>query len=122
MSDSTHNADEFSETYWNEQGVGLLLSCASGTCLVEVTLPDDDRTTAGVEVLLQPRDERGLPDSSPIRLGSEQVVFVRRPDGRRQGRFWLPPGVSPRLARDCHFRLLAPKMKSGGSISVGRTG
>ncbi len=103
-----------SQRYHGDDGAELLLTCAEGSCLAEVTLPDGP-IIAQIEVVLQPRDARGLPCGPPIAAHHERLHLFPLPGGRRLGRFWMPAGISPETARQCHFRVVRDSMQGSTS-------
>ncbi|MFO1095903.1 MAG: hypothetical protein U0992_21745 [Planctomycetaceae bacterium] len=77
----------------------LLLTCADGSCLAELTLPGSS-IIAEVEVVLQPRDGRGL---RAVRRSppASSCACSPSPATRRTGRFWMPAGISAETAKQC---------------------
>jgi hypothetical protein len=58
-----------------------------------------------VEVLWQPRNQRGLPEGAAITLLRQTVNLRMTPDSRRAaGRLWLT-AVPPPLATRSHLRI-----------------
>ncbi len=94
------------ETWHDSNNLNLLLTCEGDSCLAEVTMPQRRGPAIDVDVLLQPRDRRGLAVGSPIVAHSQQVHMQPLPDHRHSiGRFWLPSGLSQESARNCYFRV-----------------
>ncbi len=91
--------------FHDDTGTNLLLTCDDGSCLVEFATPSAEKAVR-VEVLIQPRDRRGLPDGPPVELHAQCVPLLKLPESRGMlGRCWLPPGLSVVSARNCFFRL-----------------
>lgn len=94
------------ESWYDGRDLKLLLTCEGDSCLAEVTMPQDRGSAIDVDVLLQPRDRRGLAVGSHIVAHSQHVTMQPLPDRHRSiGRFWLPPGLSQESARNCYFRV-----------------
>ena len=108
-------SESLHEVYHGDDGIELQLDCAEGSCLAEITVPSD-LPWAEVEVLLQPRDERGLPCGPPIRVDQQSLPLSPLPDGQGGlGRFWMPGGISPETAQQCHFRVSPCRMERNDS-------
>ena len=95
--------------YFHRDGVEAWLTCGGNSCLLEFSLPWDAESggapRALVEVLWQPRNERGLPEGAAITLLRETVDLRMTPDLKRAaGRLWLT-SVSPSLATRSHLRV-----------------
>jgi len=98
---------------WREEfhgpGVTATVRCNWGRCLVEVLLERDHTQRVGqvqFEVLLQSRDQRGLPRGAPALVCAMQIPLRLRPDGKMLGGHgWLPPEMGAALVRRCHFRV-----------------
>lgn len=110
---TTTNA--FRQAFHDDDGTNLLLTCDDGSCLVEFCMPNERETPVRVELLIQPRDARGLPAGPPVELYSRGVPLYDLPGGRgRLGRFWLPNDLADRVTRHCFFRL-TPMPPSGAT-------
>lgn len=94
------------ETWHDNNDLILLLTCEGDSCLAEITMPSRRGPAVDVDVLLQPRDRRGLAVGSPIVAHSQQVHMQPLPDHCHSiGRFWLPSGMSQESAQKCYFRI-----------------
>ncbi len=101
------------ETWHDNNDLNLLLTCEGDSCLAEVTMPSQRGAAIDVDVLLQPRDRRGLAVGSPIVAHTQQVHMQPLPDHRHSiGRFWLPSGLSQESAKNCYFRVRPVKADS----------
>ena len=72
------------ETWHDDFGTRLNLTCDHASCLVELVLPLSRHQHVRIDVLQRPRDSRGV----------------------AVGRFWLPPGLNGKTARNCFFRVV----------------
>ncbi|MFN0056228.1 MAG: hypothetical protein ACKV0T_29125 [Planctomycetales bacterium] len=110
MSTASSTPPVVRERYYNAEGAELRLTCREGSGLVEVTLPGgkdkESAQSVEIEVLLQPRDRRGLATGPPLVVCRVTCALRPLPNGRRGGRFWLPGGLSGAMARDCHYRFV----------------
>lgn len=91
-------------------GTRLSVRCGRGRCLLEFAQELNGGLALGpanVEILLQPRDDRGLPQGSPAVLCDLEIPLHARTDGAAAGHRWLPPSLGADLIRRCHFRLAA---------------
>ena len=90
---------------WREEyhgsGVWITVRCGRGRCLVEVWLEQRLHPRAEhvkLDVLLQPRDQRGLPRGSPATLCDLQIPLRLRPNGESLGgHAWLPAEMGSAL-------------------------
>lgn len=99
--------DLLCQTY-TRPGVRAWLTCEGNGCVLDFTLDGADGPPpqrAAVEVLFQPRDQRGLPRGAPMVL-LRGNVRLRAQSHQGVGRFWLAD-IRPSLARQCHFRITA---------------
>ena len=98
---------------WREEfhgpGITATVRCNRGRCLLEVCLErrlHPQAVRVQVEVLLQPRDQRGLPRSSPALICDLTFPLRLKPNGKMMaGHSWLPPELDATLVCRCHFRV-----------------
>ena len=90
-------------------GVRALLTSLQRRCLIQVAVDrcgDAFADELRCQVLLQPRDRRGLPTGSLLQLADEPMRLRRGPRKDEWiGHAWLPSGIEPDLARECYYRL-----------------
>lgn len=92
--------------FHGERGEQLLLTCGDSGCLVEITVPGIKRSQLTAEVLVQPRDSRGLPLGPLVDVCKTDIDVLPVPGrGRLVGRFWLPMPIQWPTAMNCYFRL-----------------
>lgn len=98
--------DIFRQSFHDDAGTQLVLTCEDGSCLVEFATPAATEPAVQLELLLLPRDRRGLPDGPPVELHSQCVPLLSLSERRGMlGRCWLPPGLSVEAVRNCFIRL-----------------
>jgi len=101
---------------FHASGIRLAASGQGRRCLVEVSLERaafPEARQVKLEVLYQSRGRRGLPVGTPTVL--YRAVLPLRPSPARPvfaARCWLPRGITPELAGNCHFRVGRDKMQS----------
>lgn len=91
-------------------GVEAWLTCEGNGCVLDFSIATAPGETlrprqAEVEVLYQPRDERGMPRDAPVTM-FRRTVRLRAQQNLGIGRCWLDD-IRPGLARECHYRIRA---------------
>ena len=96
------------ETFYGP-GIDMLLACWDRCCRLEIAVDPASEPFAPqmqCEILLQPRDPRGLATRSPVTVAVETLLLKPTVgDSMWHGQFWLPRQIPPRLARSCYYRL-----------------
>lgn len=115
MSDeTTYSAD------YHGSGIRAWLTCTEHVCRWELSvanLPRDSYHQAETEVLLQPCGDDGLAVGGPVCLFRSTTDLVRFPGGDTYwGNTKFPPGISPELARHCHFRVRIQVLGEAGTL------
>ena len=111
----------FRESWYDETGKRLLLTCDEYSCLVELTLPNLPQASqtradqcepaehfalVNVEILQQPFDARGLAIGPTVAIYRQRVPCEPLPQSLKSiARFWLPSGLVSRHLRNCYFRV-----------------
>ena len=94
------------QRWHDDEGRQLIVTCGDTGCLTEITVPGNRRSKMTAEVLIQPRNDRGLPTGPVVVLCQTDVDLVPLPGWKRLvGRFWLPQGIRWQSAVNCYFRL-----------------
>ncbi|MCA9171963.1 MAG: hypothetical protein KDB23_30055 [Planctomycetales bacterium] len=110
---TTANKATITETWHSEAGTVLRLTCQGGTCRLEVsggglTKEREREVVKSVEVLIQPRDERGLPRGPACSLLLARLNIRWRTDpGLWFGWIGLPERLAPSTLLECHYRLIS---------------
>jgi hypothetical protein len=94
-------------------GIWLFLHWRHGLCVLDVVVdfthvadtPPWD--AIDVEILSQPRNDRGLPDGGPLVLWRKRVELRCIPGTRRSGSLTLPRSFVPEAARNYFYRVNA---------------
>lgn len=94
------------QRFHGEHREQLLLTCGDTGCLAEISVPGAKRSRLTAEVLVQPRDSRGLPLGPLVDVCKTEIDVLPVPGrGRLVGRFWLPGPIRWPMAVNCYFRL-----------------
>ncbi|MCA9012084.1 MAG: hypothetical protein KDB01_20165 [Planctomycetaceae bacterium] len=94
----------------------LLLTCGETGCVAEITVLGIKRSRLTAEVLVQPRDSRGLPLGPVVEVCSTEIDLLPVPGrGRLVGRFWLPGPIRWPTAMNCYFRLSSIRITTNAS-------
>ena len=96
----------YQQPFHGPNGEQLLLSCDETGCLVEIRIPGSVRNRLTAEILVQPKDSRGLPLGPVVELCRNDIILLPVPGrGCLVGRFWLPGAFRWPAAMNCYFRL-----------------
>ena len=94
------------ETWYDDQGSLLAVTCDDQSCLVELTVETREERTLALEIVQVARDQRGLPRGCPTIVYQRQLATEPLP-GKAQSvaRCWLPRGFQKETLRNYYFRI-----------------
>lgn len=106
-------------THFHGPGIRAALSSHGERCLLEVSVdrsvwPEAD--SVEMDVLYQARGTAGLAVGSPAVLHRASLPLrTLRNDPRAFARVWLPQGLRPETARNCHYRVVPVIIQQRGA-------
>jgi hypothetical protein len=102
-------------TYFFGPGVRAAVSGHGGRCLLEIVVERTMHPAADcvrLEVLYQGRGYNGLAIGAPATLHRAELPLSSLPGCPvARARVWLPQGLVPETARNCHFRVVPAMMR-----------
>ncbi len=97
-------------------GVEVRLTPEGPRSHLEIRVQHDQADAVHLEVLLVPRDERGLATGAPTAIYASTWP-LRRLEGRETAvaEGWLPRSLEPDLARRCYYRVTPVMMNASNT-------